>query len=445
MEKKDLPEEEKPVTPEQEPKQAPQEEKRTFGARVRAFAGMCAERTSAAAKKCAAFVKKTFSKEQSENELNQTEEAHTAKQAAVQADAQGDKISAQAEGAQAQAANRAAAQSVVQADMQGTENSAQSETFEIDEESEIEAATTRTLSPARLVLKRFFRSKLSVTGLVILITLFVFSFLGPVFSFLPFVWPEQEADYSSAVREEYTTEITVTDENGEESTVYVVTFSEPTNYLKPSWRHWLGTDAQGYDVFSRLMYGGRISLTVGFVVVILETVLGVLLGGLAGYFGKWVDQLIMRIVDIFNCVPTMPMLMIVGVALEANKIDGIAKLYIMMAMLTLFGWAGTARLVRGQILSLREQEFMISAEASGLPVWLGGIILTEATLGYLGIGLPIVYATWGNMINAAANNTALTLYPNLWISPGICIVLAVLAFNFVGDGLRDAFDPKARR
>lgn len=496
MEKKDLPEEEKPVTPEQEPKQAPQEEKRTFGARVRAFAGMCAERTSAAAKKCAAFVKKTFSKEQSvsaEEELNKTEETQAAKQAAVQADAQadkvsvqakgaqvhaakeaavqaaaqGDKISAQAEGAQAQAANRAAAQSVVQADMQGTENSAQSETFEIDEESEIEAATTRTLSPARLVLKRFFRSKLSVTGLVILITLFVFSFLGPVFSFLPFVWPEQEADYSSAVREEYTTEITVTDENGEESTVYVVTFSEPTNYLKPSWRHWLGTDAQGYDVFSRLMYGGRISLTVGFVVVILETVLGVLLGGLAGYFGKWVDQLIMRIVDIFNCVPTMPMLMIVGVALEANKIDGIAKLYIMMAMLTLFGWAGTARLVRGQILSLREQEFMISAEASGLPVWrkifkhlipnvmpqlivsmtlgLGGIILTEATLGYLGIGLPIVYATWGNMINAAANNTALTLYPNLWISPGICIVLAVLAFNFVGDGLRDAFDPKARR
>ena len=179
------------------------------------------------------------------------------------------------------------------------------------------------------------------------------------------------------------------------------------------------------------------------------------------------DQLIIRIVDIFNCVPTLPMLMIVGVALEANDIDGIAKLYIMMAMLTLFGWAGTARLVRGQILSLREQEFMISAEAAGLPVWrkifrhlipnvmpqlivsmtlgLGGIILTEATLGYLGIGLPSVYATWGNMINAAANNTALRLYPNLWVSPGICIVLAVLAFNFVGDGLRDAFDPKSRR
>ena len=143
------------------------------------------------------------------------------------------------------------------------------------------------------------------------------------------------------------------------------------------------------------------------------------------------------------------------------------RLYIMMAMLTLFGWAGTARLVRGQILSLREQEFMLSAEASGLPIshkifkhlvpnvmpqlivsmtlGLGGIILTEATLGYLGIGLPTAYATWGNMISAAANNTALNYYPNLWIAPGICIMLAVLAFNFVGDGLRDAFDPKSSK
>ena len=333
-----------------------------------------------------------------------------------------------------------------------------------NEVSAIQAATDRTLSPGRLVMKRFFRSKLSMTGLVILIILFAFSFLGPLFTFLPFIWPEQASDYTSSVREEYVTEINVSGEDGSVDTVYIVTYSEPSNYLKPSLTHLLGTDDKGYDVFTRLMYGGRVSLTVGFVVVILETLIGILLGGLAGYFGKWVDQLIMRIVDIFNCVPTLPMLMIVGVALEANDVDGIAKLYIMMAMLTLFGWAGTARLVRGQILSLREQEFMISAEAAGLPVWrkifkhlipnvmpqlivsmtlgLGGIILTEATLGYLGIGLPSVYATWGNMINAAANNTALRLYPNLWVSPGICIVLAVLAFNFVGDGLRDAFDPK---
>ncbi len=334
-----------------------------------------------------------------------------------------------------------------------------------DNEPSLEEVTSRTLSPGRLVLKRFFRSKLSITGLVMLVILFLFSFVGPLFTNLPFIWGEREADESKKVKETYYTEVQTPDYGSD--TVYIVTYSEPTNYLKPSAEHLLGTDDKGFDVFSRLMYGGRVSLTVGFVVIILETIIGVFLGGLAGYFGKWVDQVIMRIVDIFNCVPTMPMLMIVGVALDARDVTGPAKLYILMAMMTLFGWAGTARLVRGQILSLREQDFMLSAEASGLPasrkifkhlipnvmpqlivsmtLGLGGIILTEATLGYLGIGLPAEYATWGNMINAAANNTALRLYPNLWISPGICIVLAVLAFNFVGDGLRDAFDPKARR
>ena len=331
-------------------------------------------------------------------------------------------------------------------------------------EQSTEEITSRTLSPGRIVLKRFFRSKLSMTGLIMLIVLFVFSFLGP---FLPFsfIWGEDEADNSQKITEEYTT-IVDAPTYGEDP-VYIVKFSEPTNYLKPSASHWLGTDDKGYDVFSRLMYGGRVSLTVGFVVIILETILGVFLGGLAGYFGGWVDQIIMRIVDIFNCVPTLPMMMIIGVALDARNVTGPAKLYVMMAMLTLFGWAGTARLVRGQILTLREQDFMLSAEASGLPVsrkifkhlipnvmpqlivsmtlGLGGIILTEATLGYLGIGLPMQYATWGNMINAAANNTALRLYPNLWIAPGICIILAVLAINLVGDGLRDAYDPKAMR
>lgn len=349
--------------------------------------------------------------------------------------------------------------------------------FDTDDDDEsIEERTARTLSPGRLVLKRFFRSKLSMAGLVILVILFIFSFFGPLFDTLPFIWGEREPDKSQSVREEYTEGVNVKSngqysvydksENGS-NTVYIVTYSYPSNYLKPSEKHLLGTDDKGYDIFSRLMYGGRISLTLGFVVIILETVIGVILGGLAGYFGKWVDQLIMRIVDIFNCVPNLPMLMIVGVALERLEIYGPSRLYILMAFMTLFGWAGTARLVRGQILSLREQDFMLSAEASGLTVGrkifkhlipnvipqlivsmtlgLGGIILTEATLGYFGIGLPAEYATWGNMINAAANNTTLTLYPNLWISPGICIVLAVLGFNFVGDGLRDAFDPKARR
>ncbi|MDE6676865.1 MAG: hypothetical protein K2K12_04045, partial [Clostridia bacterium] len=170
----------------------------------------------------------------------------------------------------------------------------EAEEFE-DETAEVEAATMRTLSPARLVLKRFFRSKLSITGLVILIFLFVFSFLGPVFKFFPFIWGEQQMDEDNRVAQEYVSvPYEMEGEDGETYTVYVITYSEPGSYLSPSATHWLGTDDLGFDVFSRLMYGGRISLTVGFVVVILETLVGVLFGGLAGYFGKWVDQLIMR-------------------------------------------------------------------------------------------------------------------------------------------------------
>lgn len=347
------------------------------------------------------------------------------------------------------------------------ENTSVTELDTQEESSEIEAATMRTLSPARIVMKRFFRSKLSITGLVILVILFVFSFFGPIFQGLPFVWGEKDPERTPVYQEIVGEPTTITGADGEEYEVAVINIQPTTSNLYPSGTHWLGTDDKGYDIFSRLMYGGRISLTVGFVVIILETIIGVIFGGLAGYFGKWVDQVIMRIVDVFQCIPTIPMLMIVGFALEESDVYGITKLYVMMAMLTLFGWASTARLVRGQILSLREQDFMISAEASGLPVWrkifkhlipnvmpqlivtmtlgLGSIILTEATLGYLGIGLPTEFATWGNMINAAAHDTPLRLYPNQWIAPGICIVLAVLGFNFVGDGLRDAFDPKSRR
>ena len=232
--------------------------------------------------------------------------------------------------------------------------------------------------------------------------------------------------------------------------------------------HIMGTDDDGYDVFTRLMYGGRISLTIGFVVVILETILGVILGGLAGYFGKWVDQLIMRIVDILSCVPQIPIMLILSMLFNSIGLEqNIMKLYLMMVVLCLLGWTGTARLVRGQILSLREQEFMIAAKCSGLStgkkifkhlmpnvvpqlivsmtLGLGSIILMEATLGYLGIGAPDGTATWGNLINLASESVYRNYYPNLWLGSGICITLAILAFNFVGDGLRDAFDPKMKR
>ena len=258
--------------------------------------------------------------------------------------------------------------------------------------------------------------------------------------------------------------------SGELQTAYGYTLTQNSfNFDGPiSEDHILGTDKNGYDIFSRMMYGGRISLTLGFVVVILQTLLGIVLGGLAGYFGKWVDMLIMRIVDIFACIPTLPIMLIISYMLDANGMQAMPRLYVMMAMLTLIGWAGVARMVRGQILSLREQEFMMAAEATGLSLWrklfkhllpnvlpqlivsmtlgLGNVILTEATLGFLGLGVPQEYATWGNMINVLTTEVSYWgQYPNQWVPVGICIVLAVLAFNFVGDGLRDAFDPKMKR
>ena len=340
-----------------------------------------------------------------------------------------------------------------------------------EEEPERLEDRVKMLSPGAVVAKRFFRSKLSVIGLITLIVLFVFSFVGPLLQYVtPAVWGQDEVDRSTGKIVEINRPYEYEDENGDIQVAYEYSATPNSfNFDGPiSADHILGTDKNGYDVFSRLMYGGRISLTLGFVVVILETLLGVLLGGLAGYFGKWVDMLIMRIVDIFNCIPQIPIMLIISYMLDANQVEAMSKLYIMMALLTLIGWAGVARMVRGQILYLREQEYMMAAEATGLSLWrklfkhllpnvlpqlivsmtlgLGGIILTEATLGFLGLGVPQEYATWGNMINVLTSEVSYWgQYPNQWIPVGVCIVLAVLAFNFVGDGLRDAFDPKMKR
>lgn len=239
-------------------------------------------------------------------------------------------------------------------------------------------------------------------------------------------------------------------------------------YSDPSGEHFFGTDGDGYDVLARMMYGGRVSLLVGFVVVILETILGVILGGIAGYFGGWVDTLIMRLVDIFNCIPSMPILIILGAFFDAAKMTPYVRLMWMMAVLGFLGWSGVARLVRGQILSLREQEFMVATEACGLSVskrifrhlvpnvmpqlivtataGLGGVIITESTLSFLGLGVKHPLATWGTMINSVTSSSeSMIKYTYIWIPVGLLICLTVIAFNFVGDGLRDAFDPKMKR
>jgi peptide/nickel transport system permease protein len=238
-------------------------------------------------------------------------------------------------------------------------------------------------------------------------------------------------------------------------------------YASPSKSHWLGTDRYGMDMLTRLMYGGRVSLLIGFIVVIIETLLGVIMGGISGYFGGWVDNLIMRLVDIFYCIPSMPIIIILGAAMDAQRVDPSVRMVYLMLILGILGWAGIARLVRGQILSLREQEFMTATEASGLSVTsrifkhlipnvipqlivnctmsLGGVIITEATLSFLGLGVKFPFASWGNIINDVNNTHVLTTYWFIWIPAGTLLLLTVLAFNLVGDGLRDAFDPRMNR
>ena len=277
------------------------------------------------------------------------------------------------------------------------------------------------------------------------------------------------------------TEFVFTDEDGQEAE-YSITFDAANNswkvlqtvetkvfdtYHAPTKEHLLGTDRNGMDMLTRLMYGGRVSLYIGFIVVIIESAIGVFLGGLSGYCGGWVDNLIMRIVDIFFCIPSMPIIIILGAAMDAMRIDPQIRMLYLMLILGFLGWPRVARLVRGQILTLREQEFMTATEATGIrasrrifrhlipnvipqlivsmTMSLGSTIITEATLSFLGLGVKFPFASWGNIINDVNDTHVLTNYWFIWIPAGVCLLATVLAFNLVGDGLRDAFDPKMKR
>ena len=274
------------------------------------------------------------------------------------------------------------------------------------------------------------------------------------------------------------TEFTYTDADGNEAE-YDIVYDASTGvwsvkqmtetyvfdrYASPNKEHWLGTDTNGMDMLTRLMYGGRVSLIIGFIVVAIEGSIGIVMGGISGYFGGWVDNLIMRIVDVFYCLPSMPIIIILGAAMDAMRIDSWTRMMYLMLILGFLGWPGIARLVRGQILSLREQEFMTAAEACGISAWhrifrhlipnvipqlivtctmsLGSTILTEATLSFLGLGVKYPFASWGNIINDVNNAYVMTNYLFIWVPAGICLLITVLGFNFVGDGLRDAFDER---
>ena len=329
----------------------------------------------------------------------------------------------------------------------------------------------KELSPIRMVVRRFFRSKLSLVGVIMLAVLFTFAFAGPpIMHAFGYEWYEIDTDLTPTVKRATTTlDVKTTDKDGNEYSVIQFVEEEVgiNSYAPMSSSHVLGTDEKGMDVFIRLMYGGRVSLTLGFIVVILETIIGIIMGGISGYFGGKVDQIIMRIVDILNCIPMLPILLIASVVIDSWDIESSVRIYYLMLIMTVFGWSGIARMVRGQILYLREQEFIVACEVMGIPTWrrifkhlvpnimpqlivsmtlgLGGIILYESTLSYLGLGIPLPYAAWGTMISSSTDPVTMASYPALWVPAGILIVIAVLGFNFVGDGLRDAMDPKSKR
>ena len=238
-------------------------------------------------------------------------------------------------------------------------------------------------------------------------------------------------------------------------------------YARPSKEHLVGTDANGMDLLARLMYGGRISLLIGFVVIFIEVFIGMIIGGVAGFFGGWVDNILMRVVDVVYCIPTMPLYLILGSIMDYYQASATTRIYMLCVIMAVIGWVGIARIVRGQILSLREQEFMVAAEATGISTYrrifkhlipnvvpqlivfasmgLGDVILAEATLSFLGLGIKYPAASWGSIINAVNDSYVMSNYVFVWLPAGLFILLTVLAFNFIGDGLRDAFDPKMKR
>lgn len=291
-----------------------------------------------------------------------------------------------------------------------------------------------------------------------------------------------DVDFKAVVREALNNrelEFTYTDASGKAvdytivrvNMTYNIKRETPTELIRmyeaPSDEHWLGLDNNGMDLLTRLMYGGRVSLMVGFVVIFIEVFIGIIIGGISGFFGGWVDTALMRFVDLFNSIPFYPMVLIFGSVMDALEVEPMVRIFLLMAILGILGWTGVARIVRGQILSLREQDFMVATEATGIrtsrrifkhlvpnvmpllivqaTAGLGGIIITEATLGFLGLGIKYPLASWGSIINVASDAFVMTNYWFMWIPAGLLILLTVLGFNFVGDGLRDAFDPKMKR
>ena len=280
----------------------------------------------------------------------------------------------------------------------------------------------------KAVWMRFKKNKFALVGAAVLIILIVISILAPVITDATLGWGRDEPDrFVRAI---------------------------------PSIRHPLGTDSVGRDNLVRLIHGGRVSLGIALTSVTFSIVLGTLIGSVAGYFGKWVDNLLMRLVDVIQSFPFLLFALTI-VAIRGPRLDNL------IFALVFLGWPTSARLVRGEFLSLRERDYVEAARATGAPsarimfrhmlpnamaplivqatLDVAGLILVEAALSYLGFGVQQPIPTWGNMLNEAQNLAVLTRMPWMWLPPGLMIFMTVLSINFVGDGLRDALDPRLKQ
>lgn len=224
-----------------------------------------------------------------------------------------------------------------------------------------------------------------------------------------------------------------------------------------------GADQDGRDLFSRILFGGRISLTVGIFALLITIPLGLLVGGLSGYFGGWIDTLCMRLVEALMAIPSFYLLLALFGLTYRIELSSAARYFLIMGILSLVGWTGLARVIRGQVLALRELEYVEASKALGASSWwilvhhvlpqtaswvvvsaslsVPTFILSESALSMIGLGVQPPAASWGNLLSEAMNYAALAVHPWL-LAPGVAIVLAVMAFNLLGDGLRDALDTR---
>ncbi|RVT67563.1 oligopeptide ABC transporter permease [Niallia taxi] len=286
----------------------------------------------------------------------------------------------------------------------------------------------KSLSPWALARSKFIKNKIAMISLLFLILVTILSFLAP-----------------------YITTIDITKVNiGQMS-------------LKPSADHWLGTDKSGRDVFTRLLYGGRISLLVGISCTVTVVFLGTLVGSIAGYYGEKIDSMLMRFTDFIMVFPFLVFVIVLNAILQ-GIVSGLSVLIIVISLLS---WGGVARIVRSKILSEKENEYILAAISIGgkpskviikhlLPnvmstiivqasILFASMIVVESGLSYLGFGVPQEVPSWGNMLSSANEPDVLQNKPWIWLPPAIMITLTILSINFIGEGLKDAFNPKSKR